>query len=188
MPVSVTCRALQCLVDHRSVSLLGRALLLVTAAHLSACAPEYPDHYAQADRVSARSPQGQAPRPSKAIMALPAAPTCTQDAAERKDAAAPAQLSDVREARVAKLQTSTVDVVAQPPAGKPAAADPDNPRGPNADMARLIKLEYERECYRQAEIRARRQLAQLQAAIRETLIAVDRHKVAETTPRSTEMR
>jgi hypothetical protein len=37
----------------------------------------------------------------------------------------------------------------------------------NSELAERIKLEYERECYRQAELRVRRQLRALQAAVRE---------------------
>jgi hypothetical protein len=40
---------------------------------------------------------------------------------------------------------------------------PDN-ADPNADLAMRIKLEYERECYRQAEARTRDRLKQLQAS------------------------
>jgi hypothetical protein len=38
----------------------------------------------------------------------------------------------------------------------------------------VIKLEYERECYRKAEIRVRDRLKRLQAAAAETIKAVNR--------------
>jgi hypothetical protein len=41
-----------------------------------------------------------------------------------------------------------------------------------ADLALRIKLEYERECYRQAESRVREQLRKLQASASETIMAV----------------
>lgn len=188
MPVSVARLVFHCFGGRRTGSQLGCALLLATAAQLTACAPEYPDHYAHAERMTMRSPQPRVPRPSKAAMSLPAAPTCNQDTAGRKEAANAGQQTNEREVQVAKLQTSAADVIVEPPTGKRTGADPDNARDPNSDMARLIKLEYERECYRQAEIRARRQLAQLQAAMRETLNALDQQKVAETTARATDMR
>ena len=50
----------------------------------------------------------------------------------------------------------------------------------NADLALRIKLEYERECYRQAEARVREQLRKLQASTSETIKAV---KQLEQDPR-----
>ena len=50
----------------------------------------------------------------------------------------------------------------------------------NADLALRIKLEYERECYRQAEARVRDQLRRLQASASETIKAV---KQLEQDPR-----
>jgi hypothetical protein len=41
----------------------------------------------------------------------------------------------------------------------------------DADLALRIKLEYERECYRRAEARVRRQLRALQAAVKENVEA-----------------
>ena len=41
---------------------------------------------------------------------------------------------------------------------------PDSAGDPNADLALRIKLEYERECYRQAEARTRDRLKQLQTS------------------------
>jgi len=52
------------------------------------------------------------------------------------------------------------------------------PPGPAADrdveLAARIKLEYERECYRQAELRVRERLRQLQSSVGETIKPVDR--------------
>jgi hypothetical protein len=59
-------------------------------------------------------------------------------------------------------------------AGKPPAAAGDG----NAELALRIRLEYERECYRQAELRVRRQLKRLQAAIAEEA-AAQRPRVKE---------
>jgi hypothetical protein len=53
-------------------------------------------------------------------------------------------------------------------AGNPPIAAGDG----NADLALRIKLEYERECYRQAELRTRRQLKALQAAVSEEVAAL----------------
>jgi hypothetical protein len=44
----------------------------------------------------------------------------------------------------------------------------------NAELAVRIKLEYERECYRQAEIRVRDRLGQLQGSVSETIKSIHR--------------
>jgi hypothetical protein len=44
----------------------------------------------------------------------------------------------------------------------------------NADLALRIKLQYERECYRQAEMRVRDRLRQLQSSVSETIKSVNR--------------
>jgi hypothetical protein len=49
-------------------------------------------------------------------------------------------------------------------AAKAEQAIPDGAGDPNADLALRIKLEYERECYRQAEARMRDRVKQLQTS------------------------
>jgi hypothetical protein len=44
----------------------------------------------------------------------------------------------------------------------------------NAELALRVKLEYERECYRQAEARVRDRLRQLQGSVGETIKAINR--------------
>jgi hypothetical protein len=61
------------------------------------------------------------------------------------------------------------DCGAQKGSGRAEAAradqsSPDGAGDPNADLALRIKLEYERECYRQAEARMRDRVKQLQAS------------------------
>jgi hypothetical protein len=53
-----------------------------------------------------------------------------------------------------------------------AVVPPSPPSEKNADLALRIKLEYERECYRQAESRVREQLRKLQASASDTVRAV----------------
>jgi hypothetical protein len=48
------------------------------------------------------------------------------------------------------------------------------PSDPNADFALRIRLEYERECYRKAEMRVRARLEQLQASTAETIKVLTR--------------
>jgi hypothetical protein len=52
----------------------------------------------------------------------------------------------------------------------PPNADGDR----NAELALRIKLEYERECYRQAEIRVRDRLRQLQGSVSESIKSINR--------------
>jgi hypothetical protein len=49
----------------------------------------------------------------------------------------------------------------------------------NAELALRIRLEYERECYRQAELRVRKQLQVLQAAAREAVKAAGESEQAQ---------
>ena len=56
----------------------------------------------------------------------------------------------------------------------PDAAKSAEPSDPNADLALRIKLDYERECYRKAEMRVRDRLKRLQASTAETIKAVNR--------------
>ena len=58
---------------------------------------------------------------------------------------------------------------AQEPAGQDA----------NAELALRIRLEYERECYRQAELRVRKQLQALQSAAREAVKAAGEAEQAQ---------
>jgi hypothetical protein len=61
--------------------------------------------------------------------------------------------------------------------GKPVPADATKngePTNANADLALRIKLEYERECYRKAEMRVRDRFKRLRAATSETVSAVRR--------------
>jgi hypothetical protein len=52
------------------------------------------------------------------------------------------------------------DCEGKPPTKAAGTSDPD------VDLALRIKLEYEKECYRQAEMRVREQLTRLQAAVK----------------------
>jgi len=64
------------------------------------------------------------------------------------------------------------DCEAKPTA--PDAAKSEQPSDPNADLALRIKLEYERECYRRAEMRVRERLQRLQSSTANTIKAVKR--------------
>jgi hypothetical protein len=85
-----------------------------------------------------------------------------------------------------ETKTSAVEVAAADPkragngtAGGQASATnaaPNagaEPADGNAVMAMRIQLEYERECYRQAEARVRARLQELQGSVKETIKSVN---------------
>ena len=63
---------------------------------------------------------------------------------------------------------------ATPEPASAATVPPSPDADRNAELALRIKLEYERECYRQAEMRVRERLHQLQSSIGETVKSVNR--------------
>jgi hypothetical protein len=69
-----------------------------------------------------------------------------------------------------EFKTTSVDDAGAQPQPSPTGPQAD----PNTDGALRMKLDYERECYRHAEIILRDRLQQLQAAVGETIRAVDR--------------
>jgi hypothetical protein len=85
----------------------------------------------------------------------------TDDSAARSARRAPTAESATFAARkAALLRPPRTPACEAEPADKPSGAAPS---AANADLALRIKLEYERECYRQAERRVRAQLLSLQA-------------------------
>ena len=139
------------------------AITLVMAA-LSGCAPMYHDAgYAEAADAGVRSRTRSKPRmplPKAALLAPQAPPDCGEAMTADPTAAA----ADPR-----RMASTTV---AEPAS---AAVVPPSPRvDPNATLALRIKLEYERECYRQAEARVRARLQELQGSVKETIKSVNR--------------
>jgi hypothetical protein len=76
--------------------------------------------------------------------------------------------------RAANTQAADEVAKAAQSAGQSTAAAGSPPPGDaDAGLALRIKLEYERECYRQAELRARNRLHQLQESVSATVKAVE---------------
>ena len=92
------------------------------------------------------------PLPDRALLETRPAPDCEARAMQRTD-------------KDRRVDTASL---AKPTIPEDVSADP------NADLALRIKLEYERECYRQAERRVRDQLQSLQASTTQTIDAVKR--------------
>ncbi len=133
----------------------ARCAVVVCALALTGCVPAYSHHTERlSDGPVAASKRQVAkkavPLPSQALLAPQATPDC--------------------EGKGQGQQLASTDASAV------VAPRPET----NADLALRIKLEYERECYRQAEARVRQQLRKLQASASETIKAV---KQLEQDPR-----
>ncbi len=133
----------------------ARCAVVVCALALTGCVPAYSHHTERlSDGPVAASKRQVAkkavPLPSQALLAPQATPDC-----EGKGQGQQLASTDASAAVAPRSET-------------------------NADLALRIKLEYERECYRQAEARVREQLRKLQASASETIKAV---KQLEQDPR-----
>ena len=130
-------------------------VLAACAVALVGCAPEF-DHYAMRTASSAVAPRNASakpkiPLPDRALLEPQAEPDC---------GSAPVQRAAGRSTATAAMTT-------------PALAEGGG-NDPNAELALRIRLEYERECYRQAEIRVRDRLKQLQMSTTQTMRTIDR--------------
>ena len=169
---------------RRLTGLVLAALCLTTSA---GCAPDYVDYpYDMSDTAIAHrkakkiATQTSIPVPEQALLAAPKAPNC-ETKVEASDAKAPAQ----QQAPTPVLVTHRASTDQPAPnaeasdAAPPAAPAPVSPPAEaaaaptEAALATRIKLEYERECYRQAE-RMRDRLRLLQVSANETIKAVKR--------------
>ena len=138
----------------------SRALVVaITAlgAAVSGCAPPYHDDDFARPRTRSES---RVPLPRAALLSPQSAPDCE----EPKTADARPTAGDP------KRMASTV--VPEPASAAMVRPNPDADK--NAELALRVKLEYERECYRQAEIRVRDRLRQLQSSVSETIKSVNR--------------
>ena len=140
-------------------------LAAACAILLVGCTPEYGDYdYAMphTSAAAARRSASTAPKiplPDRALLTAQGEPDCdSQGGQQRADKDRPRLAAGRTEGATAGLVVPTL-----PEGGQ---ADP------NADLALRIKLEYERECYRQAEARMRERLKQLQASTTQTVKAV----------------
>lgn len=121
---------------------------------LSGCAAEH------SHGDGARPARVRVPRPAQALLAAPKEPACAQS---RPEGAARAK--------------DEKGAVAERPAGR---TEPGSTQG-QADgaLSQRIRLEFERNCFQQAEMRARTQLLRLQAAVGKTIRSLDRMKAGE---------
>jgi hypothetical protein len=142
--------------------------IVVVAGTASGCAPAYYDSDAamfDAAAAGPRSPSRARTRvslPGPGLLKPQAPPDCGEGAT-----------ADPRLARDSNRVTSAA--VSQQATLADAQRIPDAEQAdPNAELAMRIKIEYERECYRQAEARVRARLQQLQQSVGETVKSVNR--------------
>ena len=138
------------------------SVIAVIAAVLGGCAQDFDEDYGvyysgdpaaprRTAKIKAKIPQ--IPLPDRALLETPPEPDCGAAQAPR---------------RPGRPESATATAgLATPTAAEEGAAN-----DANADLALRIKLEYERECYRQAEARMRDRLKQLQASTTQTVRAV----------------
>lgn len=144
---------------------LGVAVTLAIFA-LPGCVPVY--YVAEYTEAADAGPRARTrakpsvPVPKPALLAPQGPPDCGEvKAAELKAATAdPKRMANA----MGGEQASVADVLSN--------AGPE-PSDPNAALAMRIKLEYERECYRQAEERVRARLQELQGSVKETIRSVN---------------
>lgn len=150
---------------------------MVCAGALTACAPEYSEYSDYRPRAASsaaaaaakKSQRPEIPLPDRALLTPQPAPDC--DSAPPQTAeAAPRRLANNSAAQ------SQNPAGASDATGSGAAATPDAAvqSDPNAELALRIKIEYERECYRRAEVQVRDRLQKLQASTSETIKSVNR--------------
>jgi len=137
---------------------------------LAGCAPEYGDYgYAISDSTVAapRKPATRRiPGPSQVLLTPEQKPDCDADAAVAEKAQSPPT-------RVARREQEGRPAGTSDASSAQTAIAPPQPDA-NVDMALRIKLEYERECYKQAESRVRERLQRLQAWTAEAIKASGR--------------
>jgi hypothetical protein len=143
----------------KRASKLRVSVFAVLAAVLGGCAQDFDEDYGVYHSANSAAPQRTAkakpkiPLPDRALLEIPPEPDCSAAQAPK---------------RPGRPQGAT----ATAGLATPAAAEEGTAGDANADLALRIKLEYERECYRQAEARMRDRLKQLQASTSQTVKAV----------------
>jgi hypothetical protein len=116
------------------------------------------------------------PLPKQALLQPEPEPGCTAEASGPETLGGDLRPSALRHARAAMLAAAGSTDAARMPTttvsgqsdGAVAQADP------NLGLAQRIKLEYERDCFRRAELRTRERLLKLQRAVAVTAKAVKR--------------
>ena len=127
---------------------------------------------------SARSPKSAIPLPERALLKPQGEPGCEFKTSRMDGGEGREHRTEPVPARVANLvaREQSVWSDSRPPAPPPAlqANRQLSQIDPNAALGLRIRLEYERDCFRRAEMQARDRLQRLQAAVSKTVRAVKR--------------
>jgi hypothetical protein len=125
--------------------------------------------------MAAYSSPSRIPLPKRTLLEPPPEPNCTTEASRPGgygNLPGPEHHRTMVASLAAAGNTDTLDapVTATPIQSGSTLAQTD----PNLGLSQRIRLEYERDCFRRAEIRARERLLQLQRAVSRTAKAVKR--------------
>lgn len=154
----------------------GRLLLLLLAAGFIAfgllgCAANDAE---QAGSVPNARPY--IPLPKRALLAPPKEPACALKGPGGNNGNGRTERGPaVVASPVTREPSDQADAARGAQSSSGTASQPDRTlvqTGPNASLSQRITLEYERDCYQQAELRVRHRLLRLQAAIGSTMRAV----------------
>jgi hypothetical protein len=145
---------------------MGGSLLL-------GCAAEQSQHDS-----SSQSVKSAIPMPERALLQPQGEPGCEAKTSRLQGGERAAQGREPEPTKVANLTRDEPSVRSdgQPPA-LPSAPQSNHRVGqadPNATLGLRIRLEYERDCFRRAEVKVRDRLHRLQTAVGKTMKAVRR--------------
>jgi len=130
--------------------------------------------YAQQDG-GALAAKAVIPLPERALLAPQAEPACTLKVSGAKGGDGQTRQSGMLTRKIANLAAFERSDV---PIGQADMQPEEVQLDPNASLAQRIKLEYERNCFQQAEARVRARLRRLQLAVGRTIVAVKRNAEA----------
>jgi len=116
------------------------------------------------------------PLPKRTLLEPPREPNCTTEASRPGGYGSNLSGPEQHRTMVASLAAAgTIDTLDAPATTTPIQSGSTLAQtDPNLGLSQRIRLEYERDCFRRAEIRARERLLQLQRAVSRTAKAVKR--------------
>jgi hypothetical protein len=170
------------------------ALAAILALVVAGCAPHYRDWDEAAYDAEAPTPRAKRkakvadkpavsttadpkpakiPVPDRALLAPQAEPKCEDVKAATTGSVQTAKAEPKRTTGTDAVDETAKAALPQGQSSAAAATPPSDLGDTGTSLALRIKLEYERECYRQAELRARGRLDQLQRSVGTTIKAVE---------------
>jgi hypothetical protein len=131
--------------------------------------------------MAAYSGPSRIPLPKRTLLEPPPEPNCTTEASRPGGYGGNLSGPEHHRTMVASLAAAgNADSLDAPATGAPLQSGSTLAQTePNLGLSQRIRLEYERDCFRRAEIRARERLLQLQRAVNRTAKAVKRSEQSE---------